>query len=427
MVDINLAFSKGRIIEKCKRYLRLNDIKTLFELLWINTGIKEETEVFEKITEQIFINFDCGCYVSTNISEEELDLRLKNVLRNVLERLLFKEKLLSWPLTVHIEVTKRCNASCVMCGRLFSSTKKSQYRHKEVEYKDMPFKIFKKVIQFFPHIHTLGLFGWGEPLVNKSFIQMLEFVKKYKVMTVFTTNGMLLDEKFVEKLKENNFVKEIGISFDGVNEQTFEQIRKGVKFRGVVNNIKRINIMKQVNKRILPHLSFSFVAMRRNIEELPALIDLAADLQIKTINVIYLTVHGDSIREESLFYHQDLANKVFIQAKEKAASIGISLNLPELFKENYKTNNGGQNLFKNKYRCFDPWSLVMIDNDGDVKPCCNYEGALGNLNGEKFIDIWNNKKYQNIRKSFKTKQNIGCDTCVKYADVNAESTHIHLV
>jgi radical SAM protein with 4Fe4S-binding SPASM domain len=51
-------------------------------------------------------------------------------------------------------------------------------------------------------------------------------------------------------------------------------------------------------------------------------------------------------------------------------------------------------------RCRDPWSMVYIDVDGWVRPCCRAIWiGMGNILAESFHSIWNNAAYRLLRET----------------------------
>lgn len=63
--------------------------------------------------------------------------------------------------------------------------------------------------------------------------------------------------------------------------------------------------------------------------------------------------------------------------------------------------------------CLMPWKAVTITGQGDVKPCCQLRGKVGNLyDGESVNSLYNHSTIQNVRKSFlKNEQSEHCNSC----------------
>ena len=80
-------------------------------------------------------------------------------------------------------------------------------------------------------------------------------------------------------------------------------------------------------------------------------------------------------------------------------------------------------LFKSENFCIAPWVSTMINPNSDVRPCCMYTESVGNLKSETLEKIWNNKKYQEIRKKMINDQSVsGCQRCLKIEKLGKDSS-----
>lgn len=52
-------------------------------------------------------------------------------------------------------------------------------------------------------------------------------------------------------------------------------------------------------------------------------------------------------------------------------------------------------------KCYAPWGYLIVDVNGDVRPCCFHSTSLGNLYCQSVEKIWNGEGYRNLRKSMK--------------------------
>jgi radical SAM protein with 4Fe4S-binding SPASM domain len=72
----------------------------------------------------------------------------------------------------------------------------------------------------------------------------------------------------------------------------------------------------------------------------------------------------------------------------------------------------------NKDGCSFPFKQIVIDNEGDILPCCKMGGkklALGNIKNMSLKDAWNSKKMKDLRDIHKTnrwKENSVCKRCI---------------
>lgn len=310
------------------------------------------------------------------------------------------EHVRSFPLRGYLETTNRCNLRCQMCGQSFF----------EGERTDLSDELLQKIKPLFPMFQELSIFGFGEALLDKRIFNILEMIPKH-VNTRLVTNAVLLDEKAAEQLIKHQ-LKQLYISIEATNEDTYAFVRGGRHFKKVIENVERLMQMKKKLNAEFPEVAFAFTFMKRTAAEFLDFMDLAAKLGIKIITGDYLIVYRPELEQESLFFHQDYANKIFAQAKEKAKSLGIELRIPPSFAEADK--EAKEHPDKSRWRvCYEPWEFVYFRSDGYLSPCCANDVKLGNLNTGSFSAAWNSKTYQEFRKYLnKTRPHPHCQSCI---------------
>lgn len=70
--------------------------------------------------------------------------------------------------------------------------------------------------------------------------------------------------------------------------------------------------------------------MRSNLHELPDLVRLAAEIGIEEVKVVYLTVFGEDLMNESLWGCENEIRTVFDEAIAVGEELGIVLKLPHI-------------------------------------------------------------------------------------------------
>ena len=157
---------------------------------------------------------------------------------------------------------------------------------------------------------------------------MLEIVNRHDARKYFCTNGMNLG-KIKDAIFDYN-VDVFAVSLDGATDETNSRIRRGSKIDVITENLKEIVRIKKERGLKYPWINFVFCAMRSNLHELPDLIRLAAEIGIEEVKVVYLTVFGEDLMNESLWGHEDEIRNVFEEATEIGENLGIALKLPHI-------------------------------------------------------------------------------------------------
>ena len=299
----------------------------------------------------------------------------------------------------------QCNLRCIMCVR-------RRYPQEALNSLSYDFEIFRKVAdKVFPYLRWVQLTVVGEPLLATTFKEQLRIVKKYSVKVDLTTNATLLDnDEIIEEILQ--VIGCLHVSFDGATEETFESIRIGAKFEQVIENIKRFNRLREkICATDKPRLHFAVVLMKRNIKELPELIELAKELGVDSVECCHATIYDERMKNESLVHYKELANYYMRVAQKKADELNVDLSLPPLFNslEDLLARRF-KNKLKSKFRtCPFLWKRAYIEWNGDVSPCCvPGHPVMGNVKEKPFPEIWNNELYQDMRKRVGTDNPFEC-------------------
>jgi radical SAM protein with 4Fe4S-binding SPASM domain len=310
------------------------------------------------------------------------------------------------PLNLEMDITNQCNLRCIMC---YFSDERIYKRKRE----DISTEEFASIAdQIFPLCHKVSLSIATEPLLHRQFGELLEIAAPYKVPRIYmNTNGLLFTAGIIDQLIASKF-HAIAISIDAATKETYEQIRVGSHFEKVIANIHAINRAKERTGTNLPHLTFNFVLMRRNIEELPALVRLAHELQVEGIAAVHMVPYDNTnTLDESLQGHRDLCNRMLDEARAAASRHNVALSLPANFIEcphpapqeapltptYFDLNTAVDGVPRSC--CQFPWHFVGIDCYGNVVPCGWWynEPPMGNIKTERFDIIWNNERYRHLR------------------------------
>lgn len=335
----------------------------------------------------------------------------KNRLLNDRERAEKKITLSSLPTILQVELSADCNLTCSICAR------------NEFPYGPghLPIALFESLAFLFPSLEKLILHGYGEPLAHPEFQGVMDRVAGFACHTSFYTNGTLLFGDRAEAVL-NGDVDEIAVSIDSPDPKRFEEIRTGAKFRRVTENVKSFIAARNERDMKTPRIVVAAVAMKETVDDLVALTEFAADLDADAIEVNYLMAYKKELVKRSLFFDQERANRTLEEVRRRADEVGLESRLPEPFSLGSKVPQNPE-----EYLCPRPYDFTYIGYDGNVRPCCFPLLYLGTIAEDGFLDIWNNKAYQKLRKSFADGSPPSfCRECLSgtYTDVDSRKCHI---
>lgn len=337
-------------------------------------------------------------------------LRELNVIRNRVECDSQACSLDSRPQRVVLEMTNKCNLRCTMCA----------ISYYEFNQTTLSMELFEKVWPVVETAREVTLFGYGEPLLNPHFRAIFERCAAVPGLTTyFTTNGILLNT--VAETIVRNRLTYLGISTDGSTPETYAAIRRGGRLERLIENIRMVNRFKAQFGIREPYMRFAFVGMRDNIHELPGLVELAAELEMDEVKFTYLVAHTETIRQQALWYHQDLAAEYLLKAREVARRTGVKLTAPPLI---------GEDTSEDLHRpCHVAWEDLFVGSDGLIRPCIISNDILGDLKVQDFEAIWNGPAFQTFRKRVNSDcPPHDCQNCwqVRHTNVNREESHVRI-
>ncbi len=326
----------------------------------------------------------------------------KNTDLNIQELEAGKTVLESYPRRLVFELTNACNLNCVMCGRNSADFKPTMF--------DMD--VFRSFEPLMDTIEEVTLMGWGEPTIHPHFIEMLQIIDKHSARKYFCTNGMNLN-----KIKDAVFdykVDVFAVSLDGATDETNGRIRRGSKIDQITDDLKEIVQIKKERGLKYPWINFVFCAMRSNIRELPDLVRLAAEIGIEEVKVVYLTVFGEDLMNESLWGADDLVHEVFEEAIRVGDELGIVLKLPHYV---------GEDVAEDRFHkdCFVSWRDFFLGSDGYVRPCMSTPVQFFPYDLNKpFMEMWNAPQYVNYRKIVNNQKEMDapCKRCYQSSHCN---------
>lgn len=309
------------------------------------------------------------------------------------------------PREIQIEVTAACNLRCRMCL--------VRYRPPQSRVLgSMSFETFRAVVDALPGLETVTLQGLGEPLLAPDLFEMIEHAAARGVRMGFNTNATLLGPKQAERLVDAGLAW-LCFSIDGARAETYEAIRDGASFAKVEENVRGMARLVRERGAARPALSIVFVAMRRNVAELPDMVRLCADWGVPKLRVQNLSHSFDDtgpdaeyteIRTftaaEALWQEGDgagraLAEEKLAEARALAEELGVALRLPSLDPEAPSPRGAGEP------GCDWPWRSSYVRHDGKVQPCCMLMGdgraILGDARGAGFGEAWRGPAYRDFR------------------------------
>lgn len=251
-------------------------------------------------------------------------------------------------------------------------------------------------------------FQGGEPLLagldfyNMFIREVNKRNKKNQVWYAIQTNGLLIDNRWIELFKDNNFL--VGISLDGI-KKTHDFSRK-INDTGTFDQvIESINLLKanKINYNILTVVTSNMVNYAAQIYTFYKNMNFEYVQFIPCLGFLGKS-NGLKPREYKRFFTE--LYKIWIKDRK----IHISL-----FEEIINIFNGKRDCLSCGVLGYCSLQLV-IESDGTVYPCDFFvldKYCIGNINNDDFNTLVRNI---NVKKFLEEEKNFSylCDTCEFY-------------
>ena len=282
----------------------------------------------------------------------------------------------SMPKKLAIDPTNHCDLKCPLCPTGLGD--------KTVDRGLMKLEQFKPVIdRLGKWLQSVDMYSWGEPLLNKSFVDMIRYsATENKIRTITSLHLNNMTDEQVEGFVNSGLDKLI-VSVDGATQEIYEKYRVGGNIDKVFDNMRRlVAARKKYNSKLC--VVWNFLVMKQNEHEMDMARKIAKEIGVE----ITFSIMRTNLKDDIL---QNVKNNI-----EKDAQW-----IPE--NPDYNPYDLDQKKRKNPIKfCKRPWMETFVNWNGDVFPCgcvvTESKYSMGNVFEKDFKDIWNGDKYIAARK-----------------------------
>lgn len=331
---------------------------------------------------------------------------------------------------VYVEPTNICNLDCLTCMRNVWDEPLGR----------MSAAVFSRVLHGVECISprpTVFFGGYGEPLAHPQIVEMVRQAKATGANVELITNATLLDEACASSLMDAG-LDMLWVSLDGAKPESYADVRLGAALSQVLENLARFRSLRPPEAGSRPLLGIAFVAMRRNLDDLPEIIRIGSRLGASRFSVSNVLAHTPELREQSLYqrslYSGEAQTLPFsaqvdlprLDMDERALSI-----LAQLLNGNVSISFAGTQLAQTINTCpFIENGSLSVRWDGAVSPCLpllhTHDSYLdererrtqayttGSVLDADLPEIWNQPKYRALRErlqAFDFSPCVFCNSC----------------
>jgi MoaA/NifB/PqqE/SkfB family radical SAM enzyme len=305
---------------------------------------------------------------------------------------------------IYIEPTVACNLECITCFR--NCWDQPIGRMSEETFNQILSGL--KTLDPIPNVYFGGI---GEPLFHPRTVEWIAKVKSLGVKVELITNGTILNEKIARQLIDVG-LDILWVSLDGATPETYADVRIGAELTSILDNLNRLNKMRKASHYPTPEIGIAFVAMKRNIADLPKVIKIGKSLRAKYFSISNIQPATVDMLPDRL-YNRTVRDIAYLQAPHLP-----SLSLPkidfdehtrdalfEVFNSQLNINFAGNNWGGANDVCnFVENGTMSIAWTGDVSPCwplmhthmsylhnkprLSKKHVIGNVNQHSLTDLW---------------------------------------
>ncbi len=225
------------------------------------------------------------------------------------------------PKKIYVELTTRCNLHCRMCVKNMDGSC--------IPEEDMPLAVFDHLLPALTYADNLILNGIGEPLLYPNLLKIIRFARLRLPATAsigFQSNGVLLNKNFYQELIEAG-LNTVCLSVDDMRDCTSKNRHSSGEhsFYAVQKAVLCLARARAKTGRDLK-IGLEIVLNQKNIEELPALVNWAADNNVDYIITTHLIQYGNTSESVNLFNpNSSDAVQLFNKYNQRASSQGIDI------------------------------------------------------------------------------------------------------
>jgi MoaA/NifB/PqqE/SkfB family radical SAM enzyme len=307
------------------------------------------------------------------------------------------ERAQAGPFTVLLDITRRCNLTCVGCR--YHSSELAGPTLSDSSPEEMPVDLVERLCSEVRELGTRAiiLISEGESLLHPRVFEIIRLGKSSGMRVSVLTNGTVLNGPKREQLIQSG-LDLLKISHWGTGPDQWKINYPGTDpdvLRRVRGNIEELNRAKRFAGTTKPRTVIHYVINRHSLPFLRDAIEMASDTRCEEMFFSVFKTRRGSLERHAL----DPAQEHVVMGELRALE-------PELKKRCLAHNLDdvllryriGQDCWQ-RLPCYVGWVDARVKMDGTVRPCGPCNLSMGNLNERSLKDIWNGAAYRDFRKA----------------------------
>lgn len=310
------------------------------------------------------------------------------------------------PITIDIDPSNRCNYNCPWCN---------SYEYRKKAPMDISKEHLKRLVDFFVEwgVCSVVAQGGGEPLMNSTTPEFLQWINNSGLEAGLITNGALITDKNAEIIAKSCCW--VGVSVDAGCEETYRKT-KGIKLTGqfnliLANIVKLCNQVKKLQSSC--RVCYKYLLHPMNAKEILKAANIAKglgvhDFQVRPVGWINLVRNAN---KPALYYSEELLKEI---NNQMVLATALEDDKFRVYGIRHKFTNNFQRKI-NFTRCRATPLISTFGADGNCHLCLDLREREDLTLCSHYPDPYEVMKYWNSDRHKKLLQNIDVDKCPRCA------------
>jgi len=301
----------------------------------------------------------------------------------LLQEMAGKALKLGTPLSVHLDVTYRCNERCVHCY---------------LDHEDHGEMTTTEIKDLLEQLAGAGVFfltlSGGEILLRKDFFEILEYARELTFCVKLKSNAIMIREEEAQRIRSLG-VESIQVSIYSHRPEVHDAVTK-VK-GSLKRSLEAIRFLKSYGLKVI----IANVLMTQNYQDYPGVRALAAEIGVPCALDPTITPKMDGDR---FILNLNVDRSALEQVFRDQSLVG---NVTEFCATSQKPDDDELESLP----CSAGHNSCYISPYGDVYPCVQFPLPSGNIRSRRFLDIWRNSAQLNEVRSIRLRDLPSCSKC----------------
>ena len=312
-----------------------------------------------------------------------------------------------------------CNLRCIMCEdhSPYSNTQRDR-RAAGLPKRRMDIELIRRVLADAAGngLREIIPSTMGEPLLYRHFDEIIDLCAEYGVKLNLTTNGSFPirgARAWAECIVPVG--SDVKVSWNGATRETQESVMLGSNWERVVDNVRTFIEVRDEHARAGGNrcrVTFQLTFMDINHAEIPAVVEMAAELGVDRVKGHHLWAHAPEMQGQSMRRNSEVIaawNDTVAAAHEAADRCRLPDGAQVLLENIFPLDPDGGDDIAPGGECPFLGQEAWVASDGRFNPCCAPDalrktlGDFGNLNNRSISDIWQSAEYEHLHNNYMSK------------------------